>query len=74
MSDIVKDVQKVANKVYKNGLTYAQNIQNGVFIPARALKNHKEVIDKLDAFSKKIDNSIEKNDEMIKLILSKISK
>jgi len=43
MSDIVKDVQKVANKVYKNGLTYAQNIQNGVFIPAKALKNHKEI-------------------------------
>jgi hypothetical protein len=74
MTDIVKEVQNVANKVYKNGLTYAQNIQNGVFIPAKALKNHKEVIDKLDAFSKKIDNSIEKNDEMIKLILSKISK
>ena len=39
MTDIVQEVQKVANKVYKNGLTYAQNIQNGVFIPAKALKN-----------------------------------
>ena len=38
MTDIVKEVQNVANKVYKNGMTYAQNIQNGVFIPAKALK------------------------------------
>ena len=63
MTDIVQEVQKVANKVYKNGLTYAQNIQNGVFIPAKALKNHKELMDKLDANDKKMD-----------LILSKISK
>ena len=43
MTNIVQEVQNVANKVYKNGLTYAQNIQNGVFIPAKALKNHAEL-------------------------------
>ena len=63
MADKVQVVKDVANKVYKNGLTYAQNIQNGVFIPAKALKNHKEVMDKLNA-----------NDTKMVLILSKISK
>ena len=63
MTNMVQEVQNVANKVYKNGLTYAQNIQNGVFIPAKALKNHKEVMDKLDGNDKKMD-----------LILSKLPK
>ena len=63
MTNMVQEVQNVANKVYKNRLTYAQNIQNGVFIPAKALKNHKEVMDKLDANDKKMD-----------LILSKLPK
>ena len=63
MTDKVQVVKDVANKVYKNGLTYAQNIQNGVFIPAKALKNHKEIMDKLNA-----------NDTKMDLILSKISK
>jgi len=63
MTDKVQVVKDVANKVYKNGLTYAQNIQNGVFIPAKALKNHKEIMDKLNA-----------NDTKMDLILSKITK
>ena len=63
MADKVQVVKDVANKVYKNGLTYAQNIQNGVFIPAKALKNHKEIMDKLNA-----------NDTKMDLILSKLPK
>ena len=63
MTDVVNAVKNGATKVYKNGLTYAQNIQNGVFLPTKALKNHKEVMDKLDANDKKMD-----------LILSKLSK
>ena len=63
MTDKVQAVKDVATKIYKNGLTYAQNVQNGVFIPAKALKNHKEIMDKLNA-----------NDTKMDLILSKISK
>ena len=63
MTDKVQTVKDVATKIYKNGLTYAQNVQNGVFIPAKALKNHKEIMDKLNA-----------NDTKMDLILSKISK
>ena len=63
MATTVDTIKDAVQKTYKNGLTYAQNIQNGVFIPAKALKNHKEVMDKLDANDKKMD-----------LILSKISK
>ena len=63
MTDKVQVVKDVANKVYKNGLTYAQNIQNGVFIPAKALKNHAELKADLKALDNKMD-----------LILSKISK
>ena len=63
MTDTVQVVKNAAQKIYKNGLTYAQNVQNGVFIPAKALKNHKEIMDKLNA-----------NDTKMDLILSKISK
>ena len=63
MADIVKEVQQTADKVYENGKTFLQNIQEGIFIPPKHLKNHKEVMDKLDANDKKMD-----------LILSKISK
>ena len=70
MTDIVKEVQNVANKVYKNGLTYAQNIQNGVFIPAKALKNHSE----LKKGQKEIMDKLNANDTKMDLILSKITK
>ena len=63
MTDVVNAVKNGATKVYKNGLTYAQNIQNGVFLPTKALKNHKEVMDKIDSVEKKMD-----------LILSMIAK
>ena len=55
MTDVVNAVKNGATKVYKNGLTYAQNIQNGVFLPTKALKNHKEVMDKIDSVEKKMD-------------------
>ena len=67
MADIVQEVQKVANKVYKNGLTYAQNIQNGVFIPAKALKNHAEMKDLVNARFDSLES-------LIKDKMSKISK
>ena len=63
MTDKVQTVKDVATKIYKNGLTYAQNVQNGVFIPAKALKNHAELKADLKALDNKMD-----------LILSKISK
>ena len=63
MTDKVQAVKDVATKIYKNGLTYAQNVQNGVFIPAKALKNHAELKADIKALDTKMD-----------LILSKISK
>ena len=70
MTDKVQVVKDVANKVYKNGLTYAQNIQNGVFIPAKALKNHAEL--KKDNIE--IRSDLKALDTKMDLILSKISK
>ena len=63
MTDTVQVVKNAAQKIYKNGLTYAQNVQNGVFIPAKALKNHAELKADIKALDTKMD-----------LILSKISK
>ena len=60
MVDTVQAVKQAANKIYKNGLTYAQNVQAGVFIPAKALKNHKEVIDSLNALDNKMSEILTK--------------
>ncbi len=70
MTDVVNAVKNGATKVYKNGLTYAQNIQNGVFLPTKALKNHKEVMDRMNAIEKKQDAQ----DKKLDLILSIIAK
>tara|TARA_B100000427_G_scaffold257234_1_gene220991 strand:+ start:820 stop:1056 length:237 start_codon:yes stop_codon:yes gene_type:complete len=63
MTNVVNTVKSVSQKVYNNGKTYAENVKEGIFLPAKALKNHQEVMDKLDANDKKMD-----------LILSKLSK
>tara|TARA_R100001530_G_scaffold99067_1_gene68866 strand:+ start:568 stop:762 length:195 start_codon:yes stop_codon:yes gene_type:complete len=63
MTDVVNAVKNGANKIYKNGKTLAENVQSGLFIPPKALKNHKEVMDKIDSVEKKMD-----------LILSMIAK
>jgi len=60
MTDKVQSVKDVATKIYKNGLTYAQNVQNGVFIPAKALKNHKEVMDSIATLDKKMSEILTK--------------
>tara|TARA_Y100000593_G_C4175642_1_gene269287 strand:- start:227 stop:406 length:180 start_codon:yes stop_codon:yes gene_type:complete len=57
------NVKETVNKVYDNTMTYAQKIQNGIFIPKKALQNHTEVMDRLDSQDKKMD-----------LILSKLPK
>ncbi len=63
MTDVVNAVKNGANKIYKNGKTLAENVQSGLFVPPKALKNHKEVMDKIDSVEKKMD-----------LILSMIAK
>ena len=63
MTDVVNAVKNGANKIYKNCKTLAENVQSGLFVPPKALKNHKEVMDKIDSVEKKMD-----------LILSMIAK
>ena len=55
MTDVVNAVKNGATKVYKNGKTLAENVQSGLFVPPKALKNHKEVMDKIDSVEKKMD-------------------
>jgi len=31
-------------KIYRNGKTYEENVRSGVFLPKKALDNHKEVM------------------------------
>jgi hypothetical protein len=31
-------------KLYRNGKTYEENVRSGVFLPKKALDNHKEVM------------------------------
>ena len=63
MTNTVNAIKNGANKIYKNGKTLAENVQSGLFVPPKALKNHKEVMDKIDSVEKKMD-----------LILSMIAK
>ena len=49
MTDVVNAVKNGANKIYKNGKTLAENVQSGLFVPTKALKNHKEVMDRMNA-------------------------
>jgi len=63
MTTTVNAIKNGANKIYKNGKTLAENVQSGLFVPPKALKNHKEVMDKIDSVEKKMD-----------LILSMIAK
>ena len=70
MTDVVNAVKNGANKIYKNGKTLAENVQSGLFVPPKALKNHKEVMDRMNAIEKKQDAQ----DKKLDLILSMITK
>jgi len=37
-------VTKQEIKIYRNGKTYEENVRSGVFLPKKALDNHKEVM------------------------------
>ena len=67
MADIVKEVQQTADKVYENGKTFLQNIQEGIFIPPKHLKNHAEMKDLVNARFDSLES-------LIKDKMSKISK
>jgi hypothetical protein len=34
-------------KIYRNGKTYEENVRSGVFLPKKALDNHKEVMNEI---------------------------
>ena len=42
-------------KIYRNGKTYEENVRSGVFLPKKALDNHKEVIDNQKKLMDKIN-------------------
>jgi hypothetical protein len=67
MTDIVKDVQKVANKVYKNGKTLAENFQSGLFVSRKHFKMDKDMKDLVNA-------RFDSLEALIKDKMSKISK
>lgn len=47
-------------KVYKNGLTYSQNVQAGNFIPKVAMQNHKDLCQRIDKLEEMLVKAIEK--------------
>ena len=50
-------------KIYRNGKTYEENVRSGVFLPKKALDNHKEVMNKiadLEAIVMKLLNNMDR--------------
>ena len=60
MANVVNTVKSVSQKVYNNGKTYAENVKEGIFLPAKALKNHKEIIDSIAVLDKKMNEILTK--------------
>ena len=53
-------VDQVEKKAYDNTMTYAQKIQNGIFIPKKAMQNHTEVMELISKLDIKMSDILTK--------------
>jgi|TARA_R110000824_G_scaffold85689_3_gene212725 hypothetical protein len=53
-------VDQVEKKAYDNTMTYAQKIQNGIFIPKKAMQNHTEVMELISKLDMKMSEILTK--------------